>query len=341
VKIDCGLNPADLKGAGAHAQAAEAAGFDAIWSAETAHDPFFPLLLAAQKTDRIKLGTGIAVAFPRSPMIMAHIAWDLANYSNGRFILGLGTQIKAHNEKRFSVPYDKPGPKLRDMILALRAIWDCWQNGTKLRYEGEYLRHTLMTPFFNPGPIDHPEIPIYVAGVNPYICQMVGELCQGFMTHPFHSIKYLQEVVFPNIKKGTDKAGRSLDDIDVHSSAFVIIGDNEDEQRAAAVPVRTQIAFYASTPAYYPVLEAHGWGDVGPKLNAESKKGNWTGMAELITDEMLDVYAVRGTRESIAENVVKRYKGTLDRVMFYFGYSPGSDDAQWRKYIDTIHAEAV
>lgn len=327
----------DLKGIPDAAKAAEACGFDCLWSAETSHDPFFPLLMAAEHTEHIQLGTAIAVAFPRSPMIVAHMAWDLAQYSGGRFILGLGTQIKAHNEKRFGVPYDKPGPKLRDMVLALRAIWDCWQNGTKLRYEGEYFRHTLMTPFFNPGPIDHPKVPIYVAGVNPYVCRLVGELCDGFHVHPFHSIKYLDEVIVPNIAAGAQKAGRTVDDVEFVGPVFTIIGDTDEEQEAAASPVRQQIAFYASTPAYYGVLECHGWGDIGPRLTAETKKGNWQGMADLITDEMLDVYTVRGTSDDIAEKVVERYNGIFDRAMFYYPYIAGSDDAQWRKHVEAIH----
>ena len=338
MKLDTVLMVSNLRYASAAAQAAEACGFDALWSAETTHDPFYPLLLAAEHTERVQLGTAIAVAFPRSPMIMANIGWDLAQYTNGRFVMGLGTQIRAHNEKRFSVPYDKPGPKLRDMILAMRAIWDCWQNGTKLRYEGEYFRHTLMTPFFNPGPIDHPDVPIYVAGVNPYICRLVGELCDGFHAHPFHSIKYLNEVIFPNMDEGAAKAGRTRKDIDIVGPVFTIIGDTDEDLEAAKLPVKQQIAFYASTPAYRGVLDIHGWGDLGPRLTEETKKGNWGGIADLITDEMLEVYAVTGNSDNIAEKIVERYNGVYDRVMFYMPYLPGDRDEKWAKYVEVLHS---
>lgn len=338
MKLDTVLALTDLPSMPAAAKAAEAIGFDGLWTAETSHDPFFPLVLAGEHTARVKLGTAIAVAFPRSPMIVANIAWDLAQYTKGRFILGLGTQIRAHNEKRFSVPYDKPGPKLRDMILALRAIFDCWQNGTKLRYEGEYFRHTLMTPFFNPGPIDYPDIPIYVAGVNPYICRLVGELCQGFHVHPLHSIKYLSETVFPNITAGAEKSGRTLADIEKVCPVFTVFGDTEEEVEAAKVPIKQQIAFYASTPAYYNVLECHGWGDLGPKLTVETKKGNWSEIGELITDDMLDEFAVVGTTDTIAQKVVERYQGVVDRVLFYYPFLPGTDEDRWRERVEVLHA---
>jgi probable F420-dependent oxidoreductase len=333
VKLDTGLLVASLTDVRAAARAAEAMGFDAIWTAETSHDPFFPLILAAEHTQRVKLGTSIAVAFPRSPMVLAQIAWDLQHLSRGRFILGLGTQVKGHNERRFGVRWEHPGPKLREMIQMIHAIWDCWQNGTKPSFVGRFYNFTLMTPFFNPGPIDWPKVPIYIAGVNEYMCRLAGELGDGFHAHPFHSIKYLNEVVVPNIRRGASKAGRRPRDCALSTTAFVITGANEDEVEAAKEHVRQQISFYASTRTYIGVLEAHGWGETCYRLNEKAAKGDWAGMASEITDEMLEVYAVAGTYEEIADKVKAKYDGILDRVAFYTPFAPGHQDTQWRKIV--------
>ena len=328
MKFDTGLMPGPLVDVPAAARAAEAAGFDALWTAETAHDPFFPLVLAAEHTERIKLGTAIAVAFPRSPMVLAQIAWDLQALSRGRFILGLGTQVKGHNERRFGIKWEQPGPKLREMIQMIRAVWDCWQHGTAPSFEGQFYTFTLMTPFFNPGPLPYPYPPIYIAGVNEYMCRLAGELCDGFHVHPFHSIKYLETVVIPNLEKGLVKAGRARADIALSSSIFVITGRTPEEIEAAKVPVRQQIAFYASTPPYVGVLEAHGWGSTGPRLTDLSRRGEWMAMADEITDEMLDVYAVTGHPDEIAEKVRRRYTGYLNRLGFYFPFQ-ASDAERW------------
>ncbi|MBI4517824.1 MAG: TIGR03617 family F420-dependent LLM class oxidoreductase [Deltaproteobacteria bacterium] len=314
-------------------RSAEQMGFDALWTAEAAHEPFFPLVLAAEHSERIKLGTAIAVAFPRSPMTYAQIAWDLQVLSKGRFILGLGTQVKGHNERRFGVKWEHPGPKLREMIQVIRAVWDCWQNGTKPSFAGRFYNFTLMTPFFSPGPIEWPHIPIYIAGVNEYMCQLAGELCDGFHVHPFHSLKYLNETVFPNIRKGLHKAGRKPSDCALSTTAFVLTGANRDEIEAAKRPVRQQMAFYASTRTYARVLEAHGWGDTCLRLNERAAKGDWVGMADEITDEMLEVYAVAGTYDEIAGKVKAKYAGILDRVAFYLPFIPGRIDAQWRRIV--------
>jgi probable F420-dependent oxidoreductase len=332
VKLDTGMLTASLHDVAAAAKAAEDMGFDALWTAETSHDPFFPLVLAAEHTRRIKLGTSIAVAFPRSPMVLAQIGWDLQAQSGGRFILGLGTQVKGHNERRFGVKWEHPGPKLREMIQMIHAIWDCWQNGTRPDFHGKFYNFSLMTPFFNPGPIEHPRPSIYIAGVNEYICRLAGELCDGFHAHPFHSLKYLDDVVRPNIEQGLKKAGRTRRDIAISSTAFVITGNNRDEIEAAKGPVRQQISFYASTRTYIGVLEAHGWGDTCYRLNEKAAKGDWAGMAEEISDEMLEVYAVTGTYDDIADKVKKKYDGYLDRVAFYFPFTSGDRD-RWRKII--------
>jgi probable F420-dependent oxidoreductase len=332
VKLDTGLLPASLHEAPAAAKAAEDIGFDALWSAETCHDPFLPLVLAAEHTTRIKLGTSIAVAFPRSPMVLAQIGWDLQEQSRGRFLLGLGTQVKGHNQRRFGVKWEQPGPKLREMIQMIHAIWDCWQNGTRPNFRGTFYNFTLMTPFFNPGPLQYPPPPIYIAGVNEYMCRLAGELCDGFHVHPLHSMKYLDTAVMPNIRKGLEKAGRQRADIALSSAVFVVTGENAKEIEAAKGPVRQQISFYASTPAYVGVLETHGWGDTARRLTELSKRGDWSAMGDEITDDMLEVYAVTGTYDEIAEKVKRKYDGYLDRVSFYFPISAG-DAERWRKLV--------
>jgi probable F420-dependent oxidoreductase len=247
--------------------------------------------------------------------------------------MGLGTQVKGHNERRLGVKWEQPGPKLREMILAMRAIWDCWQNGSKPRFEGKFYNFTLMTPFFNPGPIEHPKIPIYIAGVNEYMCQLAGEICEGFHIHPFHSVKYLKEFLYPNVEKGLAKGGRRREDLSMATTAFVITGSDEAEIEAAKSPVRQQMAFYASTRTYKVVLDQHGWGDVCLRLNEKAARGDWGGMAAEITDEMLEVYAVTGTYDEIAAKVKQKYDGLLDRVAFYVPFIPGQDDARWKKIV--------
>jgi probable F420-dependent oxidoreductase len=336
VKLDTGLMTASLQDVPAAAKAAEDWGFDALWTAEASHDPFLPLVLAAEHTARVKLGTSIAVAFPRSPLVLAHIGWDLQVQSGGRFILGLGTQVRGHNERRFGIKWEHPGPKLREMIQMIRAVWDCWQNGTRPSLQGRFYNFTLMTPFFNPGPIQYPAPAVYIAGVNEYMCRLAGELCDGFHVHPFHSIRYLDEVVKPNIQRGLQKAGRARRDIAMSSTVFVITGKTRDEIEAAKGPVRQQISFYASTPAYVGVLEAHGWGDAGRRLTEKSKRGDWAGMADEITDEMLAVYAVTATHDDLVGAIKKKYDGYLDRIAFYFPLSRGQE-GMWREIVKAFN----
>jgi probable F420-dependent oxidoreductase len=326
MKLDVGMLTHDLTSIPAYARKVEALGYDCLWSSETQHDPFLPLAVAATVTSRIKLGTSIAVAFPRSPMITAHIAWDLQKASEGRFILGLGSQVKGHNERRFSVKFDAPGPRLREVVLALRTIWDCWQNGTKLAFKGEFYRFDLMTPFFNPGPIAHPKIPVYISGVNQYMCRLAGEVCDGLHVHPFNSVKYLREFVHPWVEEGLRRAGRPRADFTYATASFVVVGDTEEELQHARQAVKQQIAFYASTRTYEPVLAAHGWQDLAPQLHRKSVEGDWKGMADLISDEMLETYAVTGAYDTIGAKLRDRYAGLLDRTAFYQPYQPGLDD---------------
>jgi probable F420-dependent oxidoreductase len=328
MRLDATLRDYDLRAVPEYACRAEAIGYDCLWTSETQHDPFMPLAVAATVTSSIKLGTSIAVAFPRSPMVIAYTAWDIQKASAGRFILGLGSQVKAHNQRRFSVKFESPGPKLREVVLALRAIWNCWQNGTPLRFNGEFYNFDLMTPFFNPGPIAHPKIAVFIAGVNRYMCRMAGEVCDGLHVHPFHTPKYLREYVHPAVEEGLRASGRSRQDFAYATSSFVIVGDTEREQAHNAGAVRQQIAFYASTRTYEPVLAAHGWEGVGPELHRKSLEGDWKGMARLITDEMLDTIAISGTYESIGTKLRERYAGLLDRIALYQPYEVSVNESR-------------
>lgn len=298
------------------AQAQEGQGMDGLWSAEGGHDPFFPLLLAAQATERIELGTGIAVAFARNPMTTAYTANDLQLASEGRFILGLGSQIKAHIERRFSMDWSHPAPRMREFILAMRAIWDAWNNGSKLAFDGRFYRHTLMTPFFAPQPNPHGAPKVFLAAVGEHMTEVAGEVCDGLLVHPFTTERYLREVTLPAVERGLAKAGRSREDFELSYSAFVISGTDEEAAKSADL-VRRQVSFYGSTPAYRPVLELHGWGDLQTELNALSKQGGWDKMSTLIDDEMIDTFAVVAPTERVADSVVQRFSGALDRVGFY------------------------
>jgi probable F420-dependent oxidoreductase len=332
MKLDTNLPTRNLRDVPAAAKAAEDAGFATLWTAEAGNDAFLPVALAAEHTRRIKIGTAVAIAFPRSPMATAYTAWDLAGLSEGRFVLGLGTQVKGHIERRFSVKWDAPVPRLREYILSLRAIFKSFsEGGSRLNFQGKYYNFSLMTPFFTPPKHNFPNIPIYIAGVNEHICRLAGELCEGLHAHPFNSPKYLREFVLPNVEKGLQKAGRSRKDFKIATTAFVIVGRNQEEIEKAKAGVRQQISFYASTRTYKVVLDMHGWGDVSARLNEKAAKGDWGAMAKEITDEMLEVYAVSGTFDDIADKVRARYEGLLDNVGFYIPYRAGIDDADWRK----------
>lgn len=333
MKIDTGLLVNDLHQMPTIARAADDLGFDGLWTFETANEPFLPLVLAAEHSQRLIIGTSIAVAFVRSPTILAHIGWDLARFSRGRFILGLGTQVKGHNERRFSVKWGKPVARMREVILATRAVWDTWRNKTRLNFKGEFFELTLMTPFFSPAPHAYSKVPIYVAGVNPRMCQLAGELCEGFHVHPLKSRRYLEEVILPNIETGLTRSGRQRSDIKLTSSVFVIPTDDPDKTTAYQSEVRQQISFYASTPPYRPIFELHDWGDVATRLSALAASGKWSEMPALITDEMLATFALTGTWEELPRKVLAEYGGLLDRVNYYFPFVPGENDEAWRATI--------
>jgi probable F420-dependent oxidoreductase len=333
MKFDASLLVHDLSQMPALARFADETGFDGIWTFETAHEPFLPLVLAAEHSRRLSLGTSIAVAFARSPAILAHIGWDLARFSKGRFILGLGTQVKGHNERRFGVKWEKPVDKMREVILAVRAFWDCWQNQTRLNFQGEFFKLTLMTPFFSPAPHEYHRIPIFIAGVNRRMCQLGGELCEGFHVHPLHTARYLKEVVLPNIDQGLTITKRERQAIELSSSIFVIPTDDPKEAAKYEAEVRQQISFYASTPPYRPVFELEGWGDVADQLKTLVARGRWSDMPLLITDEMLDQFVLRGRWAELPEKVLRKYDGLLDRVSYYFPIVPGENEKGWRSTV--------
>lgn len=328
MKLDASLPPIALRQLPGLAQAAEAAGFDGLWSTETQHDPFLPLALASEHTQRISVGTAVAIAFARSPTVLAHTAWDLAEQSGGRFILGLGTQVKAHVERRFGMPWpDSPVKALREHIQVIRTLWQTWQQGGRPNVRGEYYQVTLMTPFFSPGPQPHPVIPIFIAGVNPGLARLAGEAADGFLVHPYHSQRYLREVVQPAIVKGAASAGRRSDSVAL--SVTAIVATTSDEEQWA----RGQIAFYASTPSYRPVMDLHGWGDTADELRGLSQRGAWAEMGECITQEMLSSFAVLAPEQDLPEALAERYAGRADRLGLYLPFMPGSRDAFWRRLI--------
>ena len=338
MKLDANLGTEGeyLKRAGETARAAEEIGFSGLWSSETKHDAFLPLAIAANETERVSLGTSIAVAFSRSPMQVAQTAWDLQNLSDGRFILGLGTQVKAHITRRFSMPWDSPASRLRDYVLALRAIWNSFQTGEPLQHEGDFYRHTLMTPFFDPGPIEHPGIPVHIAGVNERLASVAGEVCDGFHVHPFHSPEYIRRTVLPAIEKGAEKADRSPEGVELVASAFVITGQNEAEIEKQRETLRAQAAFYASTPSYRIVLEAHGWEKVGEQLSGLAREKKWDEMPVLITDEMLSAFAVEAAPDEVGAALKERYEGLIDRVALYLPFVPGEKDKFWRAIVESV-----
>jgi probable F420-dependent oxidoreductase len=318
------------------ARAAESLGFAGLWTSETKHDSFLPLAIAADATENIELGTSVAIAFSRSPMEVAQTAWDLQDLSGGRLILGLGTQVKAHIKRRFSMPWDRPVARLGEYVLALRAIWQSFQTEGSLNFQGAFYKHTLMTPFFNPGPIEYPEIPVHIAGVNTRLATLAGELCDGFHVHPFHTPEYVRRTLEPAIAEGAKKVGRDPGEVELVTSVFVVTGENAAEVEEQREKTRAQISFYASTPTYRTVLEAHGWEDVGIKVGELARDKKWDEMPKLITDEMLRTFAVEAAPKEIGPVLRERYEGLTGRVALYVPFVPGELDDFWRATIESV-----
>jgi probable F420-dependent oxidoreductase len=314
VRVFTEVPPADWRSVGPAAEAAEAAGFDALMTVELGHDVLAPLAFAAVATERVELTPSIAVAFPRSPTVLASQAWDLQANSRGRFVLGLGSQVKGHNERRFGIPWSPPAPRLREYIQALRAIWRCWETGEKLDYRGTHYKLTLMTPDFSPQPTGLPMVPVTIAAVGPAMLRLAGELCDGVRLHPICSRRYLEEVCLPLMLEGMTKGGRSRQHFDIHGGGFVCIGPDEAAVAKAMAAARFRVAFYGSTRTYMPILAMHGLEELGHKLHELSVQGKWKDMAKEISDDTLRLFAACGTYAEIAGEIERRFGGAADSI---------------------------
>jgi probable F420-dependent oxidoreductase len=324
LKVD-GAVSSQLANIAKAASTLERRGYDCCWTAEINHDPFLPLVLAAEHTTNIELGTSIAVAFARNPMSVANIGWDLQAYSQGRFLLGLGSQVQAHIEKRFSMPWSQPVRRMREFVLALHEIWSCWRDGTKLGFEGDFYTHKLMTPMFTPEPQPHAFPKIFVAAVGEAMTEMCGEVADGMLAHAFTTKRYFEEVTTPALLRGMQRAGRQRSEFALSAPIFVVTGNDESELAAGAVGTRKQIAFYGSTPAYRKVLELHGWGELHTELHRLSRAGEWDAMGSLIDDEILEAFAVVAPLDEVADKIRDRCDGVIDRVLVGFPSSVPED----------------
>jgi probable F420-dependent oxidoreductase len=318
MKVDAGIIGQGLAGVPARVRALEAEGYDGAISAEVSSDPFLPLALAAEHSERIDLITSIAVAFARNPMTLAQVAHDLNAFSKGRFVLGLGSQIQAHITKRFSMPWSKPAARMRELVLAMRAIWASWYEGAPLRFEGEFYRHTLMTPMFVPPERQYGAPRVFLAAVGPHMAEVAGEVADGLIAHAFTTPRYLREVTIPALERGLARAGRSREGFQVTCPVFVVSGRDEEAQRASALATRRQIAFYGSTPAYRGVLELAGRSGLQEELNRLSKRGQWDAMGELVDDGLLEEIAIVAEPEEIPKRLASRFGGVIQRVMATF-----------------------
>jgi probable F420-dependent oxidoreductase len=334
VKLDIGGYAKTLRESADTIVAAEAAGYDGAWVAETQIDALLALAVAAGDTSRIELGTGIVVAFARNPMTVAVAANDVHLVSGGRLLLGLGSQIQPHITKRFSMPWSHPAARMREFILAVRAIWESWATGSRLNFRGDFYTHTLMTPFFSPGPNPFGNPRIFLAGVGELMTEVAGEVADGFLCHGFSTERYLREVTLPALARGRAKVGKTLDGLEISGPAFVATGTTEQEIAAAVDAVKQQISFYGSTPAYRMVLELHGWGALHDELYALSKRDGWDRMPELIEDELLHTFAVVGEPEQVAAELNRRYGDVVHRMTLTVPH--GTDQARWATFFDAV-----
>jgi probable F420-dependent oxidoreductase len=336
MKVDGAIMTVSLDDVPERVRELEALGYDGAYTFEGPHDPFFPVLLAAEHTERLELATTIAIAFARNPMTLANIGRDLNDFAGGRFILGLGSQIQPHIEKRFSMPWSAPARRMRELVLAMRAIWASWQDGTKLRFEGEFYRHTLMTPMFDPGPSPYGPPRVWLAGIGVRMTEVAGEVADGFIVHPFCSEKFLREHTRPALERGFALAAVDPSRFEVAYPVLVVSGDTDEEFAVAEAATRRQLGFYGSTPAYKPVLDMHGWGDLQPELNRMTKEGRWDELGSLITDEMLETFAVRGTPDELPHLIRERFGDLVDRVSVNAPYQ--ADAKRWSAVVDGFRA---
>ncbi|MGI9285901.1 MAG: LLM class F420-dependent oxidoreductase [Pseudomonadales bacterium] len=314
MKVEASMMVQNPSEAGPLAKNMEDLGFDGVYTFEGQHDPFFPLVVAAEHTEKIELTTAIAVAFARNPMLLANTGYDLQLMSKGRFNLGLGSQIRPHIEKRYSMQWSKPAARMREMVKAIRAIWQCWNTGEKLDFRGEFYTHTLMTPVFVPGPNPYGNPKIFIAGIGPLMTEVVGEVGDGFLVHPLNTPEFIKEQALPALQKGFDIAGKKREDFEISCQIIIVTGETDEEFENAKALARNQIAFYGSTPAYKPVLDQHDWGDLQPRLNALSKEGEWADMSALISDEVLETIALVGTPAEIGDKVRASRSALVDRI---------------------------
>ena len=335
MRIGAGLS-GSLKDAPEAARLIEDRGYDFLTTGESSHNPFLPITLAAEHTSRVDLVTSIALAFARSPMDTAYIAWDLQRLSGGRFVLGLGSQVRGHIIRRYNMDWSAPARRMRDYVLAMRAVWDNWQNGGRLDFKSDHFNFNLMPPFFNPGPIEHPNVRVYLAAVNPFMLRVAGEVCDGVLLHPFNTARYTEETVLPNLKRGAEAAGRSLSDVEVSGGILLATGANDEEIDASRQAMKARIAFYGSTRVYAPVLNAHGWNDTAQKLYRMSVDGQWSEMPGEITDEMLETFAVTGDYDEIVDKIKQRFAGYADSTTFSIPVRAPGDEERLRAMVNTL-----
>ncbi len=312
MKVNTGIPAQDLNTVGAAAKTAEAGGFSGISTQENRQDPFLPLAVAAAHTETLELRTNIAIAFARSPMVAANLSWDLQRASNGKFTLGLGSQVKGHNIRRFSVPWSAPAPRMREYVQAVRAIWDCWKNGSKLDYQGEHYQFSLMMPNFTPEPLVGDVPKIQIAAVGPAMMKVAAEECDGVMLHAFCTRKYLDNVILPRLQTGLDAKNKSSDEFEISGGGFIVTGKDDEAVNKMFEWVRMRVGFYGSTPSYWPVFEAHGWEDLGHKLNDMSKNGQWQDMTKEISDDVVHEFCAVGRHDQIHSAIQKRFGSAVD-----------------------------
>jgi probable F420-dependent oxidoreductase len=337
MRVDSGILTTNPLDGATQAQTLERLGYAGGFTFDGPHDPFLPLIAAASGTENLELSTAIAVAFARNPLTLAQLAWDVQIASKGRFTLGLGSQIKAHIERRFSMPWGQPAARMREMVLAIRAIWACWHDGQKLDFKGQFFTHNLMPPFLNPGPNPFGKPKIYLAGVGPVMTEVAGEVGDGFIVHPLNSSKTLAEATLPALRAGRAKVGKTLDDFDISCQIMVAAGDTDEELQTAIATIRGQIAFYASTPAYKVMLDCHGWGHLQPELQSMTRENRWDLMNDLVSDEVLRAFAVVGHTHEIAAGIRERVGDKVARISLVTPYT--TDAARFAGVVAELSAD--
>jgi len=340
VKVETGIPTNDLAAAGAAARAMERLGYDGIVTPEIKNDPFLPLAAAAITTERVSLGTSVAIAFPRSPMITALMSWDIQRASNGRFILGLGSQVKGHNERRYSTAWVGPAqPRMREYVNAVKAIWNSWENGERLDFRGKYYTHTLMTPEFNPGPVSGGPPKIMISAVGAAMARLAGEICDGVRMHGFCTAKYVQDVIWPELRVGAERAGRDPKTLEVSGGGFIVTGATQAEVEKNLEAARTRVSFYGSTRTYHSVFEAHGWTEIGPRLHEMSLKGQWEQMPGAVPDDVLEQFVVAGTYDEIVQKIKDRFGGICTRVGFSIPMRSPEDEERLKVMVRELQEE--